>query len=67
MSFVAHGGRYLVARWHGADPVPDSFDPGPVQPDLFEYWSLGSHVEGWSYYFAEVSVTGFAMLTGLRC
>ena len=35
-----------------------------VQPDLFEYWSLDRIVEGWSYYFAEVSVTGFAMLAG---
>jgi signal transduction histidine kinase len=35
-----------------------------AQPNLFEYWSLERVAEGWSYYFAEVSVTGFAMLAG---
>src|SRR6266849_3591342 len=35
-----------------------------AQPDLFELWSLERIVEGWSYYFAEVSLTGFAMLVG---
>jgi sensor histidine kinase YesM len=35
-----------------------------AQPDLFEHWSLERIVEGWSYYFAEVSLTGFAMLVG---
>ncbi len=35
-----------------------------AQPDLFEHWSLERIVEGWSYYFAEVSLAGFAMLAG---
>ena len=35
-----------------------------AQPNLFEYWSLERIVEGWSYYFAEVSLTAFAMLAG---
>ena len=35
-----------------------------AQPNLFEYWSLERIVEGWAYYFVEVSVTGFAMLAG---
>jgi signal transduction histidine kinase len=35
-----------------------------AQPNLFEHWSLERIVEGWSYYFAEVSLTGFAMLVG---
>jgi hypothetical protein len=35
-----------------------------AQPNLFEYWSLERIVEGWSYYFAEVSLTGLAMLAG---
>jgi sensor histidine kinase YesM len=35
-----------------------------AQPNLFEYWSLERILEGWSYYFAEVSLTGFAMLAG---
>src|SRR5205823_10278484 len=35
-----------------------------AQPDLFEHWSLDRILEGWSYYFAEVSLTGFAMLAG---
>jgi sensor histidine kinase YesM len=35
-----------------------------AQPDLFEHWSLERIVEGWNYYFAEVSLTGFAMLVG---
>ncbi len=35
-----------------------------AQPDLFEHWSLERIVEGWNYYFAEVSLTGFAMLMG---
>ena len=35
-----------------------------AQPNLFEYWSLERIAEGWSYYFAEVSLAGFAMLAG---
>jgi sensor histidine kinase YesM len=35
-----------------------------AQPNLLEYWSLERIAEGWSYYFAEVSLTGFAMLAG---
>jgi hypothetical protein len=35
-----------------------------AQPDLFEHWSLERIVEGWSYYLAEVCLTGFAMLAG---
>jgi two-component sensor histidine kinase len=35
-----------------------------AQPDLFEQWSLERIVEGWSYYLAEVCLTGFAMLGG---
>jgi hypothetical protein len=35
-----------------------------AQPNLFEYWSVERIAEGWSYYFAEVSLTGFAMLAG---
>ena len=35
-----------------------------AQPNLFESWSLERIFEGWSYYFAEVSLTGFAMLVG---
>lgn len=36
-----------------------------AQPDLFELWSLERIVEGWSYYFTELTLTGFAMLGGL--
>ncbi len=35
-----------------------------AQPGLFEHWSLERIVEGWSYYFAELTVTGMAMLGG---
>jgi sensor histidine kinase YesM len=35
-----------------------------AQPDLFELWSLERIVEGWGYYFVELSLTGFAMLGG---
>ena len=35
-----------------------------AQPDLFEHWSLDRIVEGWSYYFVELGLTGFAMLGG---
>ena len=35
-----------------------------VQPNLFEHWSLERIAEGWAYYFAELSVTGLAMLGG---
>ena len=35
-----------------------------AQPHLFEYWSLERIVEGWSYYFAEISLAGIAMLAG---
>ena len=35
-----------------------------AQPNLFEYWSLERIAEGWSYYFVELGLTGFAMLGG---
>jgi hypothetical protein len=35
-----------------------------AQPDLFEHWSLEQIFEGWSYYFVELGLTGFAMLGG---
>ena len=35
-----------------------------AQPHLLEQWSIERIVEGWSYYFAEMAVTGLAMLGG---
>src|SRR5436309_1616462 len=35
-----------------------------AQPNLFAQWSLERIVEGWSYYFAELTATGLAMLGG---
>jgi sensor histidine kinase YesM len=35
-----------------------------AQAHLFQQWSIERIVEGWSYYFAEMTVTGFAMLGG---
>jgi len=35
-----------------------------AQPDLLEHWSLDRIFEGWSYYFVELGLTGFAMLGG---
>ena len=35
-----------------------------AQPNLFEHWSLDQIFEGWSYYFVELGLAGFAMLVG---
>ena len=36
-----------------------------AQPELLERWSLDRIFVGWSYYFAEIALPGFAMLAGM--